>query len=253
MPSLLCLVAHPDDETILCGGTLALLSARRVAVHVVCLTRGEGGELGEPPLTDRAHLGEVREQELVRAVQALGGKSLTFLGYVDPPIGPGETLAAPAHDPVMLAGQIVNCVEQFGPDVVLTHGTNGEYGHPAHLLLNRMTRAALAALSEEKARHAPAFYTFGATYPDHPYPRLANTDDPADLIVDVSAALDRKEAAALCHRTQTALFVRRRSQQAGRPLTVRDVLLTREAFRRHWPRTEPDMMRQWLNGYTLDH
>ena len=77
--------------------------------------------------------------------------------------------------------------------------------------------------------------------PAHPYPRLANADDPADLIVEVTAVLDRKEAAALCHRTQNALFVRRRSQQAGRPLTVREVLLTREALRRHWPATpRPD-------------
>jgi LmbE family N-acetylglucosaminyl deacetylase len=234
MSAVLCLVAHPDDETILCGGTLALLGARGVAVHVVCLTRGEGGELGEPPLTDREHLGEVREQELVRAVHALGGRSLTFLGYVDPPIGPDEALAAPAHDPVMLAGQIVNCVQQFKPSVVITHGSNGEYGHPAHLLMHAMTRAAVATLIEEKAERIPAFYTFGASYPDHPYPRLANADDPADLIVDVSVVLDRKEAAALCHQTQTALFVRRRSQQAGRPLTVREILLTREAFRRHW-------------------
>ncbi|MCS6883691.1 MAG: PIG-L family deacetylase, partial [Chloroflexaceae bacterium] len=146
MPSLLCLVAHPDDETILCGGTLALLSARGVAVHVVCLTRGEGGELGEPPLTTREQLGAVREQELVCAVQALGGKSLTFLGYIDPPIGPDGTLSAPEHNPVMLAGQIVNCIQQFRPDVVLTHGSNGEYGHPAHVLMHAMTRAAVAAL-----------------------------------------------------------------------------------------------------------
>lgn len=252
MPSLLCLVAHPDDETILCGGTLALLSARGVAVHVVCLTRGEGGELGEPPLTDRERLGAVREQELVCAVQALGGKSLTFLGYVDPAIGPDEALSAPAHDPVMLAGQIVNCIQQFRPDVVVTHGSNGEYGHPAHVLMHAMTHAAVVALLEEKAERVPAFYSFAATYPDHPYPRLANADDPADLIVDVSAALDRKEAAALCHRTQTALFVRRRSQQAGRPLSVREVLLTHEAFRRHWPRTGPDVLREWLDGYVHD-
>lgn len=252
MPCLLSLVAHPDDETILCGGTLALLSARGVDVHVVCLTRGEGGELGEPALTDREHLGQVREQEMVNAVHVLGGKSLTFLGYVDPLIGPDETLSAPAHDPVMLAGQIVNCIQQFGPDAVLTHGSNGEYGHPAHLLMHTMTRAAVAALIEERAERVPAFYSFAATYPAHPYPRLANADDPADLIVDVSAALDRKEAAALHHRTQTALFVRRRSQQIGRPLSVREVLLTHEAFRRHWPRTEPDVLREWLTGYVQD-
>jgi LmbE family N-acetylglucosaminyl deacetylase len=244
--SALCLVAHPDDETILCGGTLALLAHRGVAVHVVCLTRGEGGELGEPPLTSRAELGEMREQELVNAVGKLRGKSLTFLGYVDPEVGPDNALAAPVHEPVILSGQIVNCIKQFQPDVLLTHGSNGEYGHPAHLLLHQMAKAAVAALIEEKYERVPAFYTFAAHFENHPYPRLANADDAADWVLDVTPALDQKEAAALCHATQTALFVRRRSQQAGRPLTVREILLTQEACRRHWPTTGPDVLADWL-------
>jgi LmbE family N-acetylglucosaminyl deacetylase len=244
MPSLLCLVAHPDDETMLCGGTLALLAARGVAVHLVCLTRGEGGELGEPLRCWRDQLGEVREQELVCAVGKLGGRSLTFLGYVDPLIGPGDTLSAPAHDPVMLSGQIVNCIKQFTPEAVLTHGSNGEYGHPAHQLMHTVTRIAVESLGAE----APVLYSFSANYPDHPYPRLANADDAADVLVDVSAYLDRKEAAALCHATQNALFVRRRSQQTGRPLTVREVLLTTEAFHRHWPPGGgADPFREWLS------
>lgn len=246
MPSLVCLVAHPDDETLLCGGTLALLAARGVSVHVVCLTRGEGGELGEPPRCARSALGAVREQELVCAVGKLGGKSLTLLGYVDPEIGPGETLSAPEHDPVMLSGQIVSSLRQFKPEVVLTHGSNGEYGHPAHQLLHRMARIAVQSLGEA----APLLYSFAAAYPEHPYPRLANADDPADIVVDVRAYLDQKEAAALCHATQNALFVRRRSEQAGRALSVREVLLTEEAFHRHWPPAGPgrDVFQAWLAG-----
>ena len=78
----------------------------------------------------------------------------------------------------------------------------------------------------------PLFYTFAAAFPDHPYPRLLNKDDSADIILDVSAYLDQKEAAALCHKTQNALFVRRRSEQAGRPLTVREALITMESLHR---------------------
>lgn len=229
--NILCLVAHPDDETILCGGALAWLAARGARVHVACLTRGEGGEVGEPPLTDREHLGEVREQELVCAVQRLGARSLTFLGYVDPVAGPDDQLFAPAHEPAMLAGQIVSTIEQFEAAVVLSHGSNGEYGHPAHVLAHQMTLAAVAALQKEAAS-PPALYTISALFPDHPYPRLANPDDPADLVLDVSTVLDQKEAAALCHKTQNALFVRRRSQAAGRPLSVREALLTVEGLHR---------------------
>jgi N-acetylglucosamine malate deacetylase 2 len=244
MPSLLCVVAHPDDETILCGGTLAMLSARGVAVHVLCLTRGEGGELGEPPLCTREALGAVREKEMVCAVGQLGGKNLSFLGYVDPLIGPGEALYAPEHDPTLLAGRIAAAIKQFGPEVVLTHGSNGEYGHPAHKLVHAMSKAAILSLGEA----APWLYSFAASYPEHPYPRLSNVGDAADIVVDVSACLDQKEAAARCHATQMALFVRRRSQLAGRQLALREVLLAQEAFHRHWPegKVGDDPFMQWL-------
>lgn len=224
--TVLCVVAHPDDETILCGGTLALLARAGVVVHVACLTRGEGGELGEPPLTDRAGLGALREAEMVCAVGALGARSLTFLGYVDPPVSAAGALAAPDHDPVMLAGQILNTIRQTQATVVLTHGSNGEYGHPGHILVHQQTRAAIAALGPA----APSLWSFAAHYPGHPNERLANRDDAADLVVDVRPVLEQKERAAICHRSQNALFVRRRSEAAGRPLSVREILLTEESF-----------------------
>ena len=249
MPSVLCVVAHPDDETILCGGTLALLAARGVAVHLALLTRGEGGEAGEPPLTDRKHLGEVREREMVCAAGKLGAKSLTFLGYVDPTVGPDDALYAPEHDPAMLSGQIITTLKETGAEALLTHGSNGEYGHPAHQLVHR--QALIAAMSLAEA--APVVYSFAANYPAHPYPRLANAGDPADVVVDVSAYLAQKEAAALCHATQNALFVRRRSEAAGRQLAVREVLLAEESFRRQWPQTAAagDPFLAWVKGQTL--
>jgi LmbE family N-acetylglucosaminyl deacetylase len=246
MPSLLCLVAHPDDETVLCGGTLTLLATRGVDVHVVSLTRGEGGEAGEPPLVERAALGARREEEMVCAVGKLGGKSLTFMGYVDPNVGPGDVLSAPEHDPTLLSGQIIAGLKQTRAQVLLTHGSNGEYGHPAHQLVNRLGLVAAASLGEA----APIVYSFAASYPTHPYARLANPDDPADLVVDVSSVLERKVAAALCHATQNPLFVRRRSEAAGRPLAVREVMLPEESFRRQWP-AEPvanDPFVEWLVG-----
>ncbi len=233
MPSLLCLVAHPDDETRLCGGTLALLAARGVDVHVASLTRGEGGEMGEPPLTDREHLGEVREREMVCAVGKLGGKSLTFLGYVDPTVGAGGELGAPAHDPTMLSGQIIASLKQTGAQVLLTHGTNGEYGHPAHKLVHDAALLAVASLGAA----GPLVYSFGASYANHPYPRLANRDDPADVVIGVSHYIEQKLAASLCYATQQPLFVRRRSQEAGRLLSVREVVETEteESAHRQWP------------------
>lgn len=246
MSSVLCLVAHPDDETILCGGALALLAARGAVVHVGCLTRGEGGETGEPPVCLRPQLGQVRSEELGRAARALGVHGVHFLDYVDPEAKADGTLFAPAHDPDALTGQITALIRRTDARVVLTHGSNGEYGHPAHQLMHARVLAACAA-----AGPSLWLYSFAAAFPGHPYPRLANADDPADRVLDVSAAMDQKETAALCHATQTALFVRRRSQAAGRPLTVRDVLLPVEGFRRWQGAPTDDRFAGWLEPWWL--
>jgi LmbE family N-acetylglucosaminyl deacetylase len=112
-------------------------------------------------------------------------------------------------------------------------------------------QACLAAVAAQPAERGLALYSFGASFPEHPYPRLANADDPADLVVDVTPVLARKIAASLCHRSQHALFVRRRSQEAGRPLGVEEVVSaeTREGVRRQWPAGPPgpgDRLARWL-------
>src|SRR5215216_4725575 len=88
--SAVCFFAHPDDESLI-AGMIAMMTRQNIAVHVVCATRGEGGEMGEPPITDRARLGAVRAAELRCAVQALGA-SLTVLDYVDPLVGLDDAL-----------------------------------------------------------------------------------------------------------------------------------------------------------------
>ena len=141
--NILAFFAHPDDETMLNGGTLALLAERGAQVHYLCATRGEGGEVGEPPVCRIEQLGEVREKEMVCAVQALGGRSLTFLGYTDPRVGPDDQLFPFTDDVTYLAGQVAASIKQFRADAVISHGSNGEYGHPAHVLCHQ---AALAAV-----------------------------------------------------------------------------------------------------------
>src|SRR5512147_2614627 len=141
--NVLAFFAHPDDETMLAGGALALLARAGASVQYLCATRGEGGETGEPPLCTAEELGEVRENELVCAVQALGGRSLTFLGHIDPRIGPGDELFAYTRDLTMLAGQVAASIRQFEIDGVFTHGSNGEYGHPAHILSHQAARVAV--------------------------------------------------------------------------------------------------------------
>ena len=229
--NILAFFAHPDDETMLIGGALALLARSGARLHFLCATRGEGGETGEPPVCSEDELGAVREKEMVCAVQNLGGSSLTFLDYLDPRVGPNEQLYAYTQDLTLLAGQVAASIRQFEVDAVITHGSNGEYGHPAHVLSHQAARIAV----ESCGVAAPLLYTVAANFPNHPRPRLANRDDPAHLVLDVSPALAEKTQAALCHRTQHALFVRRSSQEAGRQLSVPEVILCLESLHRALP------------------
>ncbi|MGW8250815.1 MAG: PIG-L deacetylase family protein [Anaerolineales bacterium] len=252
--NILAFFAHPDDETMLAGGTLALLAQSGDQVHYLCATRGEGGEVGEPPVCSVDDLGECREEEMVCAVHALSGRSLTFLDYIDPRVGPEEQLFPYTDNLVFLAGQVAATLRQFEADVLLTHGSNGEYGHPAHQLSHQAARLAIESFGND----APLLYTVAAYFEQHPKPRLANKDDPAHLIVDVKAALSIKTEAALCHRSQHALFVRRTSQEAGRVVTVPEVVMSVESLHRASPVVSgpvedqlAERLRPWLVGAAL--
>ena len=228
---ILAFFAHPDDETIFCGGTLALLARQGAQVHYLCATRGEGGETGEPPLCEVQDLGEVREAELTCAVASLGGQDLAFLGYKDPLIGPDERLYAYAGDPAEVADKLGAVIRKLRPQGLITHGANGEYGHPAHVLCYQAARLAVA--SEDGA--TPALYCVSAAFPEHPKPRHINQDQRAHLVLDVTPAMEQKTQAAMCHSSQHALLVRRASQREGRQLSVPEVLLKVESLHRALP------------------
>ena len=247
MTDVLCIVAHPDDETRLCGGVIAHLTRRRVQVKLLCLTRGEGGELGEPPLAERTNLGQIREHELRCAARALGIHAVNFLGYVDPIVGTDNEIYAPVHNPEKLTGQLAAQIRLHSPAAVLTHGSNGEYGHPAHLLLHQLTRRAVEAIGPNQ----PLLYSFSAHFPRHGYPRLVNRSDPAHLIVDVEPVINQVIVAAECHRTQHALFVRRETNRTRKKVTVAEIVraIPLEGVRRQLPVTDgvpEDVFSKWL-------
>ena len=123
--------------------------------------------------------------------------------------------------------QLGGHVQQFVPSVVMTHGADGEYGHPAHVLMHDAVQAALNNLSDP-----PVLYTFAARVPgmeDH----LWNQNEPAHLALDIRPWLDAKEAALQCHKSQHALFLRKRPGQ-----TLREAARKVEAYHRHLPPVE---------------
>ncbi|MEM9079605.1 MAG: PIG-L deacetylase family protein [Verrucomicrobiota bacterium] len=194
----LVLIAHPDDE-VFCSGLICHLLSKNIPTHLLCFTRGEGGEHG--PLPESEPLGPARETEMKAAAQALGVTSLRFLDYADPPIQNGQ-LSAPEHDPYELASEISRHLEQTETHQLLTHGSSGEYWHPAHLTLHRLAR--------KLARSKTSLHltTFNAWNPQHPLPGILNQDDPAHTLLDASPHHDKRLASLSKHTSQAGVFER---------------------------------------------
>ena len=233
--------AHPDDETVMAGGMLALLHARGIPTHLICVTDGRGGESGGVPEADTPDArASVRKAELLCAAEALGLTSLTLLDYIDPIMGPGDELFGFDADEDAVARQIADVIRDKGMSVVLSHGTDGEYGHPAHKQVNRIVTHVARALTPNVLH-----YTVMASIPAVE-DRLLNGSDPAHLALDIMPWIEQKHAAYLCHRTQHELFKRRRK------LTdVRDAVRLLESVRRQWPET-PDQPEDWFARALID-
>jgi LmbE family N-acetylglucosaminyl deacetylase len=222
--SVVCFFAHPDDETVLAGGITAMLTRCGIPVHIVCCTRGEGGEMGDPPVVQKQELlGKAREAELLCAAQALGA-SVQILDYVDPLIGPDDVLSAFEHDPDTLALEFLEIARHRQADLILTHGHDGEYGHPAHQAVNYAVMRAFPRMMPDTL-----IYTVAALVPDIE-DRLWNKSEPAHYALDIRPWGAAKLAAMECHVSQHALFKRRKKLEA-----VRDALRTVESVRRQHP------------------
>jgi LmbE family N-acetylglucosaminyl deacetylase len=151
---LMLVLAHPDDESLGNGGTIARYVSEGVKVHLVTATRGEQGWFGPPedyPGPDE--LGRIREAELRAAATVLGIEDVTFLDYRD-----GELPEAPAGEVV---AKIVREVRRVRPQVVITFDPNGAYGHPDHIAITQHTTAAVAAAGD------PAFEDDEGRPPHH--------------------------------------------------------------------------------------
>jgi LmbE family N-acetylglucosaminyl deacetylase len=145
---LLCVLAHPDDETLALGGVLARYAAEGVETHLVTATSGEQGWQGASDEHPGApELARIREAELRAAAAVLGIQGLTLLRYPD-----GELAAA---DPAEAIARIAEAVRRIRPQVVVTFGPDGATGHPDHIAISQLTAAALLGAAD------PAYRTGG--------------------------------------------------------------------------------------------
>lgn len=248
-PRLLLVHAHPDDETIWTGGTVARYAARGVQVIVVTCTLGEEGEVIPASLggltSDRAdQLGGYRVGELRSACAALHVTEHRFLGGIgrwrDSGMlweEPGRAGAMPgAHPRAFATGDFAeqtaaleSVLRELKPQVVATYAADGGYGHPDHVRAHEITMAATAndpdvarvfhvVPSRDVQAAGLKALSGSAELPWHlPQPEELPSvpDESISTVLDVGEHLSAKVSALRAHRTQVQVWVEQRSDGTG--------------------------------------
>jgi LmbE family N-acetylglucosaminyl deacetylase len=208
--TILAVFAHPDDESLACGGTLARAADAGANVVLLCASQGERGSISDPSLVPDGDLGRARAHELRAAASVLGISEITILDHPD-----GDLRWA--HVPI-LHEEIVMMIKRYRPDAVITFGEDGLYWHLDHVGIHERTWTAVRSLGDE----APALYY--VTMPQGLMRELVQSAQgrgetveglwgiapdafgdlakPPTLVVDVGPWIARKLAALRCHRTQ---------------------------------------------------
>lgn len=150
--------AHPDDESMATGGTVARLVSEGIRVDLVTCTDGAEGEIHDPTLDAeeaRPRLAQIRADELACSVSALGSGAIQqhLLGYRDSGMIGTDANAHPdcfwQADVAEATERLLAIVREVRPSVIVTYDENGNYGHPDHINAARIARDAyLASVGE---------------------------------------------------------------------------------------------------------
>ena len=222
----MCVLAHPDDESLGTGGTLARYAAEGVATFLVTATRGERGRFTTAiSRRGRRSSGRTREAELLDAARELGLREVRFLDYPDG--------ALDSVDSGEAIDRIAGHIRRVKPHVVITFGPDGAYGHPDHVAISQMTTAAIVCAARSVVRssapHAASrtgssklyfiawspkkwaayqaalrklvFNVDGVERQAVPWPDWAIT-----TVIDTSAVWPAVWRAVSCHKTQMSIY-----------------------------------------------
>jgi len=210
--TLVAIFAHPDDEAFGTGGTLIKYAREGVAVHLIMATGGEAGRVANPNVTATLPFSLLREQELRRACQHYSLAQLHMLGYLD-----GQTAIVPPAEPVF---KIVKLLRQIKPQVVMSFGPEGVYGHFDHLVVHRWATAAveLAADPAKWPEAGPAHQVrkfYHRAIPQAqidsrepvdmggvPFPFAGYAPEQITTTIDVREVAEIKRQAICCHLSQ---------------------------------------------------
>lgn len=201
--TILAVFAHPDDETLV-GPLLSAYARRGVKVQLAIVTEGDKGAAPHSGIQAGPDLARVRADEARCSARALGIEAPILLGFKDGELG---RIARPPWSPLAeVERELSRLFREIRPDVVITFGPEGGYGHPDH----RLVGAVVTQLVQAGVEGAPATLL----YPGLPKDRLPkraegeipwSPTDPRFLTVRIpyaAADLAASEAALACHKSQ---------------------------------------------------
>ncbi|HKW15035.1 MAG TPA: PIG-L deacetylase family protein [Candidatus Krumholzibacteria bacterium] len=200
MKRLLCVFAHPDDECLGPGGTIAQCALDGGEVFITTFTAGEAGSIGISKSLGPEELARRRRQEMEAACAALGVSGYRILGAPDKGVN--------AVDPAWAVREIIADMERLRPQVVMTFHRLGVSGHPDHIAVNQYLDRAFMEVKDGPVR------MFGWGIPAelarlYERPNLVPIpDDEVAARVDIrDDGMDHKIAAIRAHVTQIDFFL----------------------------------------------
>lgn len=197
--------AHPDDESFSSAGIISKLSQKEVIVKLITATKGEEGELGDPPIATRENIAEIREKELKNAAKILGISKIYFLGFKD-----GSLIMTPIKK---LLRKILEILIVEKPDIVITFGKEGASRHPDHLRIGKVGTYAFKKYMNSVNKKVKLYHVvspkslvkklrkMGIVY--NAFGEIKGTpDSQITTAVDISDKVGKKVKALMAHKTQ---------------------------------------------------
>lgn len=201
--TLLALHAHPDDEALTTGGTLARAAAEG---HRVVLVTATDGGLGPSSREYAGELAATRRAELADSARTLGVARLEVLGYADSGLGPRQHSDPAGKVPFVqvpvreAAERVAGILRDESVDVLLSYDRNGGYGHPDHVHVHRIGALAAALAGTPRVLEVAVARPIALLLA--PRGVTIQPVNPPTHVVDVRPWVDVKRTAIRAHRSQ---------------------------------------------------
>jgi LmbE family N-acetylglucosaminyl deacetylase len=202
---VLFIFAHPDDESLACGGTIAKMTKQDIQVELISATRGESGRYKGQLARSKNDMAKIRTKELQKAAKILGISQIHFLNFID-----GALAQLPIN---RIINKIKEVVFLIKPDVVVTFDKTGGSNHPDHKTISKAATLVFDQYKKLTNKHVRLYHIVTP----RSYIKLFNKyglgyaafgeligvpDQEISTIVDIQDTFEIKIKALMCHKSQ---------------------------------------------------